>query len=153
MSLPERMFLLARTSLFSQGMMKKRNPDAILYYAGYGFAIGLERGISDLSAKEVVYPADDAAELGNFKQRLRQEARRAVGEALRRVDVGLYAYWRLPALTELARAVAVLVNHLGQLARGRQQPHHAPAVARHDPQHGYTTAAMGTTRCSRPLGT
>ena len=82
MSLPERMFLLARTSLFSQGMMKKRNPDAILYYAGYGFAIGLERGISDLSAKEVVYPADDAAELGKFKQRLRQEARRAVGEAV-----------------------------------------------------------------------
>ena len=82
MRLPQ--FVLARTSVFSQGMIEKgkRFSDPVLYYTGYGFAVGLARGIAGLSTGEVDYLADDAAELEQIGQLVRRESRLAASEAV-----------------------------------------------------------------------
>jgi hypothetical protein len=67
-----RPFTLPRASLFMQTADGLDAPEPALYYMGYGFVSGFERGLDQMATGEVDYLADDS-----------QERREAAEEAVR----------------------------------------------------------------------
>lgn len=75
-------FTLARASMFLSTAAGVGCPDPFLYYAGYGFVVGFERGIAGLSTGEVDYLADDAEERKRFAEFVKEAAREAVDDCV-----------------------------------------------------------------------